>query len=365
MSDALFERTLSAEEADRLSALLTEIEAAADAPPVARALAPLVRKLQEDFSDLALLSETVLEHSTAIENELSLRNERISGLLDNMKRYLSGQLFELIVGGSIRADTTSNRRRRLTVFFSDLVGFTELTDTVEAEVVSDVLNTYLNRMADIADKWGGTIDKFIGDAVMVFFGDRDDSDPAEEALRCVRMALEMQVANAALADVWRAKGIDRTLMARIGINTGHCTVGNFGSERRMDYTIVGSPVNVASRLEGLAEPGGILISGSTYHLVKDAVECVPHGAVRVKGVNHDIETWDVIGLRTAEPSSDLLRTRDDGGFELAPLRFDPEASTPIERAEIARLLERALALVQRDPPRDPPAPTGTPGEGPE
>lgn len=345
MSDAIFDGTLDPTQLERLDALL---EAAGEQPTAAQLaeLLPLARRLREDYADLSLLSQTVLEHSTEIENELSARNERISGLIDNMKRYLSGQLFELIVGGGLQATTTANRRRRLTVFFSDLVGFTELTDTVEAETLSDVLNTYLNRMAQIADAWGGTIDKFIGDAVMVFFGDRDDSDPAAEAQKCVRMALEMQSANTALAEVWRAKGIDRPLRARIGINTGHCTVGNFGSEARMDYTIVGSPVNVASRLEGLAEPGGITLSGSTYHLVKDIVECTHRGPVQVKGVNHAIETYDVVRLRDGDHASPLLATSDDGGFDLAPLSFSPGTSSTLQRAELQALLEQALTLLR-------------------
>jgi len=349
MHDFMFESGIDPAEAERLDALLAALAEPAEPAAlaaIAAELVPLVRKLREDYDDLLLLSQTVLEHSTEFENELSERNDRISALIDNMKRYLSGQLFELIMGGGIQATTTSNRRRRLTVFFSDLVGFTELTDTVEAETLSDVLNTYLNRMAQIADAWGGTIDKFIGDAVMIFFGDRDDSDPAEEAQKCVRMALDMQVANASLAEVWRAKGIDRPLRSRIGINTGHCTVGNFGSEKRMDYTIVGSPVNVASRLEGLAEPGGILISGSTYHLVKDAVECTRRGAVQVKGVMHPIETHDVLRLRDAEHSSPFLQTREDGSFDLAPLSYSPETSSRLERAELQSMLEKALRMVK-------------------
>ncbi|MBU0550539.1 adenylate/guanylate cyclase domain-containing protein [Myxococcota bacterium] len=346
MHEPNFDDTTSDKDAARLEALLGRLEGGRASAKDISELVSLVYQLREEHAEQVLLSQTVLEHSTDIENELSERNERISALIDNMKRYLSGRLFELIVGGGLAPNTLSYRRRRLTVFFSDLVGFTELTDAVEAEVLSDVLNTYLNRMAEIADEWGGTIDKFIGDAVMVFFGDADDADDADQALRCVRMALEMQLANAALTEVWRAKGIDRPLRARIGINTGHCTVGNFGSEQRMDYTIIGSPVNVASRLEGLAEAGGILISGSTYHLVKHAVTCAHRGEVRVKGVNHPVDAWDVIGLReqAASPSR-LLTARDDGGFDLASLSFSPTRCGAIERAEVSRALRQALALV--------------------
>ncbi|MCB9760061.1 MAG: adenylate/guanylate cyclase domain-containing protein [Alphaproteobacteria bacterium] len=341
--DPLLDGALSEVERARLSALLDGLR---DQGADTGELAGLVERLLETLTDVELLYTSVLEHSTGMENELSAQNERITGLMDNMRRYLSHQLFQLIVGGQVDA-STRHRRRRLTIFFSDLVGFTALTDSVEAEVLAEMLNSYLDRMAAIAIRWGGTIDKFIGDAVMVFFGDSDDADPADEALRCVRMALEMQTSMEDLQEGWRRLGIVQPLRTRMGINTGHCTVGNFGSEHRMDYTVVGGQVNVASRLEGLAPPGGVLISGATHALVRDAVECVQRGTVQVKGVHQPIETWEVVGLLSEQPTSGALAELEQGGFALESLRFDPEQTTAIQRAELERLLKRALSLLER------------------
>ena len=139
-------------------------------------------------------------------------------------------------------------RKKLTIFFSDVCDFTSITESLEAEDLSYVLNSYLNRMAEIVLKYGGTLDKFIGDAVMVFFGDPETKGTKEDALACVNMAIEMRESLPALRNTWKNEGIDCPLHIRMGMTTGYVTVGNFGSEARMDYTIVGSPVNLAARL---------------------------------------------------------------------------------------------------------------------
>jgi adenylate cyclase len=126
-------------------------------------------------------------------------------------------------------------------------------------------------MAKIALDHGATIDKYVGDAILAFFGDPETKGIREDALACVDMALAMQARMLELQAEWRDAALEKPFQLRIGINTGYCTVGNFGSEDRMDYTIVGSAVNLASRLQSHAELGGILVSHETYSLVKDAV----------------------------------------------------------------------------------------------
>lgn len=323
-------------------------------PAEAQELAGLGSALLAAYEDLGLIHQTVVEHATDTENELSLRNDRITELTQNMRRYLSPQLYARIAGGEVSATSQQNRRRRITVFFSDIVGFTDMTDTVEPEVLSTVLNRYLEAMVEIATRWGATIDKFIGDAVMVFFGDEDDADPADGAWRCARMALEMQ------ADVGRlleavSLGADRRLLTRMGINTGVCTVGNFGSVRhRVSYTAIGGAVNIASRLEGAAPPGGILISGSTHALIADRVRAIPRGPLKLKGVAHPVEAWELLGLHSGEPVGSALRPTPEGGFTLAPLELVPGLTTPIEREELAATLRQALALLEHPPlPRSP------------
>ena len=152
-------------------------------------------------------------------------------------------------------------------------------------------------MSRIALQYGATIDKYVGDGIMIFFGDPDSRGTKEDALACVKMAIAMQARVRELASLWRDAGIERPLACRIGINTGYCTVGNFGSEDRMDYTIIGNAVNLASRLEREAPPGSILISFETYALVKDEVRCEERGHIEVRGIAYPVATYEPIGLQ--------------------------------------------------------------------
>ena len=138
-------------------------------------------------------------------------------------------------------------------------------------------------MSEVALEHGATIDKYIGDAIMIFFGDPETRGVKEDALACVRMAIAMQERMTSLSQIWRDAGIQRPLSCRIGINTSYCTVGNFGSDDCMDYTIIGGALNLASRLEHEAETGNILISYETYAHVKDEIQFEEVGEILVKG----------------------------------------------------------------------------------
>jgi adenylate cyclase len=211
---------------------------------------------------------------------------------DELKRYLPPQLVDSIVKGEKHV-TFENERRKLTIFFSDIKGFTETTDSMEAEELSLLLNEYLTEMTKIAHQHGGTIDKFIGDAIMIFFGAPESTTEKDQALRCVKMAIEMQNKMTDLKQKWFNSGIEYPLEIRIGINTGTATVGNFGAEDRLSYTAIGGQVNLASRLEGLCNPGGILISHSTWANVEEKIPCKVRGKVKVKGINREILVYDV------------------------------------------------------------------------
>jgi len=212
---------------------------------------------------------------------------------DELKRYLPQQLVNSILKGRHHV-TYENERRKLTIFFSDLQGFTETTDNLEAEELTRMLNEYLTEMTVIANRYGGTIDKFIGDAIMIFFGAPDRTDDKDHAIRCVRMAMEMQTRMKILQNKWFDEGIEYPLSVRIGINTGLAMVGNFGAEERLSYTAIGGQVNLASRLEGVCEAGGILISHSTYALIKDEIQCEQKGKITVKGIHREILTYSVM-----------------------------------------------------------------------
>jgi class 3 adenylate cyclase len=175
--------------------------------------------------------------------------------------------------------------------FSDIVGFSDTADELEPEDLSMLLNEYLAEMTKIAEKYGATIDKFVGDAVICFFGAPTATDDRDQAHRAVQMALEMNERVAELDVSWRKFGVSRPLRIRIGVNTGLANVGSFGSQRRMDYTAIGRQVNLAARLETSCEPGNVLISHSTYALVNDKIPCVPKGEIHVKGIHHPVKVY--------------------------------------------------------------------------
>jgi class 3 adenylate cyclase len=155
-------------------------------------------------------------------------------------------------------------------------------------------------MSRIALQFGATIDKYMGDAIVMFFGDPETRGVKEDALACVKMALAMQKRMDELAEVWRDAGIENPFRCRIGIHTGYCTVGNFGSEDRMEYTIIGGAVNLASRIEHEALSGSVLISYETFAHVKDAIQCEERGQIRVRGIAYPVATYAVVALK-ADP----------------------------------------------------------------
>ncbi|MEO5334577.1 MAG: adenylate/guanylate cyclase domain-containing protein [Magnetococcus sp. YQC-5] len=224
--------------------------------------------------------------------DVTIKSKALEVISSKLSKYLSPQLYNSIFSGN-REVHIESRRCKLTVFFSDIVGFTEITESLEAEDLTALLNEYLNAMAKIALKYGGTIDKFIGDAIMIFFGDPESHGVREDALACVSMALEMRSKIAELKAKWSVQGFQKQFDARMGINTGYCTVGNFGSNDRMDYTIIGGQVNIASRLETMAPTGGILISHETYSLIRENIYCEESGEVTLKGIFSPIRTYIV------------------------------------------------------------------------
>ncbi|TIL80283.1 MAG: adenylate/guanylate cyclase domain-containing protein, partial [Mesorhizobium sp.] len=159
-----------------------------------------------------------------------------------------------------------------------------------------LLNEYFTEMSMIALKHEATVDKFIGDALLVFFGDPETKGVEEDARACLRMAVDMQRRLEQLNRLWRDRGIEQPFRARMGINTGYCNVGNFGSDDRMDYTIIGAEANLAARLQSIAEPGGICLSYETYALVRDLVRARPLAPIAMKGISREVVPYEVEGL---------------------------------------------------------------------
>jgi class 3 adenylate cyclase len=163
-------------------------------------------------------------------------------------------------------------------------------------------------MSKIALAHGAHIDKFIGDAMLMFFGDPETKGFEEDARACVRMAVAMQRQMVELQQEWRASGFEQPFQMRIGINTGYCNVGNFGSEDRMDYTIIGAEVNLAARIQAEADPGGILISYPTWALVRDIVRAEERGSIAAKGIRREVGVFAVAGILDDHDPAPVART---------------------------------------------------------
>lgn len=220
--------------------------------------------------------------------------EELKNLSLNLSRYVSPQIYKKVFDEQTSVQLNSVRKK-LTVFFSDIVGFTQMTDELESEDLTDLLNVYLNAMATIAVRHGATIDKYIGDAVMIFFGDPDSSGTTQDAKKCIEMAIEMQEFISRNASDWVERhALNRDLEVRIGIGTGYCTVGNFGSDDRLDYTVLGKTVNLAARLESNARPGSILVSNETYKVTKDLFDFDDGHSYNLKGLQAQVKAYEVI-----------------------------------------------------------------------
>lgn len=186
---------------------------------------------------------------------------------------------------------------KLTMFFSDIRGFTRISQQLDREEMIEILNTYFARMTQIVFEHGGVLDKFIGDAVMVFFGEPEPLSVEEQALRAIRMSLRMMAEVETLkSTVWAGYG-ETPVAIGIGINTGFVTVGHVGSKERMEYTVLGSNVNLAARLEHSAQPGQILVTRRTLEPIKDLVDYEELGSMSFKNVAEPVAVFNVKGLK--------------------------------------------------------------------
>ena len=268
---------------------------------------------------------------------ISAEQAKTAELASNLAKYLSPQVWESIFSGNQQV-TLETHRKKLTVFFSDIRGFTELAEEMEAEALTDLLNNYLNEMARIALQYGGTIDKFIGDSVMVFFGDPVSRGAKQDAEAAVSMAIAMRKHMKVLRQQWRSQGITRPLEIRMGLSTGYCTVGNFGADMRMDYTIIGREVNLASRLENAAEAGEILIPHETWSLIKDLIMCRDKGRIEVKGFSRPVQIYQVVGLRRDLGAAPTFVEHELPGFSMY---LDTNGIRNYDKDDIVKALELA------------------------
>ena len=239
-----------------------------------------LRKEREKLYEQSKIDNQIIEEKSA----------QLENLATRLAKYLSPQIYKSIFEEKQEVKSVHSRKN-LTIFFSDIIQFTDLTDTMEPEKLAKVINSYLSEMTTIAVKSGGTIDKFIGDAIMVFFGDPETEGEVQDALKCVEMAILMRQRVEELQKHWKKMGVKNGLGIRMGISTGFCTVGNFGSDLRLDYTVLGSPVNLAARLQSAAERNGILIDENTNNLINDVVQTEKNNTITPKGFVRPIDTF--------------------------------------------------------------------------
>lgn len=244
------------------------------------------------------LNEVLRERNTLIEEFNRSLEEKVKRQVEEiqrtsrLKRYVSPQIAENII--SLGSDKyLNNARKLLTICFSDLKGFTEATESMEPEDTINLLNEYFTEMTNIIFRYGGTLDKFIGDGILVFFGDPIMYN--NHAERAIRMAIDMREKVRELRNHWLKSGCNIDIY--FGLNTGYVTVGNIGSEIQMNYTVIGHQVNIAHRLQMEARPGQILITARTLSEIKDVVETEKIKNVKLKGIIKPIDVYDVLRLK--------------------------------------------------------------------
>jgi class 3 adenylate cyclase len=295
-------------------------------------------KLRQNEKKLAKRAKSLEK----LNEEVKSKNEQLQALSNKLAKYLSRQVYTNIFEGKKDVKIESYRKK-LTIFFSDIQGFTELTDRVESEVLTSALNKYLNEMSKIALDHGGTIDKYIGDAIMIFFGDPESLGEKEDAIACVKMALAMKQKLREMRREWDVFGISTPLRVRMGVNTGYCTVGNFGSEERLDYTIVGGAVNLASRLETAAGVDEILVSEDTFSLIKDKIACKPEEKITVKGIAYPVMTYTVLDLmETIQEEQEKIKAQLKG-FNLS---IDFQKLNYSDKLYAREMLEKAMSILE-------------------
>jgi class 3 adenylate cyclase len=274
--------------------------------------------------------------------KLETANQFLASVSSKISSYLPPQVYQSIFTGQTEI-AIHTKRKKLTIFFSDIKDFTAATERMQPEDIASLLNEYLTEMSKIALHHGGTLDKFIGDAIVIFFGDPETKGTAADAKACIQMAADMQRALAGLNAKWRNLGIEHPFQVRMGVNTGFCNVGNFGSADRMEYTIIGAEANLAARLQSIAEPGQIVMSYETYALVRDTVTAHALPPISMKGISRQVLPYAVETASDMHGRQTLTFSRHARGLDLF---LDPSLLDPGSIVEIRELLHSAAASLE-------------------
>ena len=271
---------------------------------------PFLNGIQGQFVDrtdeynLRREKEELLDQKLKDRELIEEKNKRLENIANRLSKYLSPQVYKSIFDEeeSGKKIKESYVRKNLTIFFSDIVNFTDLSDSLEAEKLALILNNYLSEMSLIAINSNATIDKFIGDAILSFHGAPETLGDENDAINCINMALEMKERVNELQSFWIRQGVKDGLKVRYGISSGFANVGDFGSSVMSDYTAIGSSVNLASRLQSIAPENEIIISDTTYNLIKNQINCEEYKEITPKGFVRPVKTYKVISFKNKSNS---------------------------------------------------------------
>lgn len=309
-----WERVFAAPEA--AAALLSD-------PATLAAFIADMAELRREHAEITMLHEATLEHANEIEDLLALKIDEVEALVVNLElrngfirevfgRYITDDVVNTLLASPAGLQL-GGEKRKITILISDLRGFSSLCERLSPEQVVSILNIYLGAMAEVIEHYRGSINEFIGDAILAVFGAPiAGEDHPERAVAC---ALAMQLAMDAVNDRLREQGLPALEMG-IGVHTGEVVVGNIGSAKRAKYGVVGSHVNLTSRIETYTVGGQVLISESSAHEIGDRLQTRRSFQVLPKGAREALTIYDVVGIRGV---------RNIGGLDVHDLAL-PERS---------------------------------------
>jgi class 3 adenylate cyclase/CHASE3 domain sensor protein len=254
---------------------------------------------RDEFGRLTVNLNRTSDRLAKLYNDMTELNENLEKTVEDqlaqirraeqLRRYLAPQIADAVLSGGAPVSLSSTRRN-LSILFANIRGFTAMSERIEPEELIDALNQYFAVMTDVVFRHGGTLDKYVGDGILSFFGDPILFE--DHAERAVVTALEMRQRLRGLRAKWM-EHLDEELNVGIGISTGYVTVGNIGSETRTEYTVIGNHVNLASRLAQIAEPNQILVSERTYAAVQRRVEATPLDEISLEGLQRPVRIFEI------------------------------------------------------------------------
>jgi class 3 adenylate cyclase len=209
-----------------------------------------------------------------------------------LQHFLPKNVAQEVMAGIYNVDSHRLRRQTVTILFADIVGFTLLSSQLSPELLAELLNEYLQQMTQVVVNHGGIVDKFIGDEVMALFGAPEEQPETIQVQNAFSAALSMVDVVQILQKKWQ-KRLALDLNIRVGINTGECTAGVFGSDSLRSYTVIGSPVNLAARLISVAPPGGIVCCENSLKWVKTRTRFIAIGEFSLKGIENLVEVYQI------------------------------------------------------------------------